>query len=295
VKEIRRILVVMDPPNHDGTALTRARRLAEEFGAHLHLVSFVHHAMYDQDDVFDTHQRLEIRRTLENERSRWLRDQVRDTGMQAMNLDIEVVWSKHIHQWIVDAGNSGEHDLILKTAHRTRTLAHMPTDWHLLRECRIPVWLALPDSDAPRPVVLAALDPTSRDAAHHALDERVLETALACARASDAEVHLGWSLETATVVGGIDAVDTTHHEARMLEVVRPRLEQLAAAHDIPADRIHTTEGPPGTAMEDLARSLDARLTVLGTTARTGIAGLVVGNTAEQVLAHATRDLLAIRA
>ncbi|HSG91499.1 MAG TPA: universal stress protein [Pseudomonadales bacterium] len=294
MKKIRNILVVMDMPRQTQTALARAEKLAKHFGAHLHLVSFVHHDMYDQKDVFDTHQRNEIRKTLEHERGEWLQKRLRDAKMLAMDVDTEVVWERHIHEWIVDACKAERFDLVLKTANRSRTLMHMPTDWHLLRECPAPIWLASQTRGAPKPIVLATVDPTRRDRAHKALDKKVLDAATSYAKTHDAEVHIGWCVETPEVLADLDIIDARKYEKKMLATMKPRLQELAAAFDIPAKRIHTPGGHTEKSMAGLAAQLKAELIVLGTAARTGVSGMVVGNTAEKVLSGVRCDMLTVR-
>lgn len=294
MKKVRRILVVMDLPKQRQTALARAEQLARQFGAHLHLVAFVHHEMVEQKEVFDTHQRNEVRKALEHERHDWLLDRVRDAGLLAADLDIEVVWSKHIHEWITASCAEGAFDLVVKSAHRSRTLVHMPTDWHLLRDCPAPVWLVTAGHGMPRPAVLAAVDPTRRDRTHKALNRRVLDAAVACAANHDAEVHVGWCVTSPEVLGDLDIIDPRKYEKKMVQTMLPRLKEMVAEFGIPERNLHTPRGKPGTAMAGLAKQLRAELIVMGTAARRGVQGMVVGNTAERVLTEARCDLLTVR-
>ena len=54
------------------------------------------------------------------------------------------------------------------------------------------------------------------------------------------------------------------------------------------------QGAPGQAIPALVRELDADLVVMGTVARTGIPGLIIGNTAEAVLSQLRCSVLAIK-
>lgn len=296
MKKIRRILVVMDLPKQRQTALAHGVDVARRYGAEIHLVSFAYHEMVEQKDVFDAAQRKEVRTSLVAERQAWLADRSRDAarGHDDLVISSEVVWEKDIHDWIIDACAKGEFGLVVKTAHRSRTLVHMPTDWHLLRACKAPVLLATQGKGTPKPRILATVDPTRKDKAHTTLNRKVVQAAVDYAATHDAEVHLGWCVATPEALADLDMIDPKKYVAQMVEKMQPRLDELAKEFDIPAERVHTTRGKTRLSITGMAMELKAELLVLGTTARTGVRGLVVGNTAEKVLAEARCDLLAIK-
>lgn len=53
-------------------------------------------------------------------------------------------------------------------------------------------------------------------------------------------------------------------------------------------------GDPRETIPALARELKADLVVMGTLARTGIAGFIIGNTAESILDHIGCSVLAVK-
>jgi nucleotide-binding universal stress UspA family protein len=53
-------------------------------------------------------------------------------------------------------------------------------------------------------------------------------------------------------------------------------------------------GKVGHAVNGTVNKLNADLLVMGTTARKGVKGLVIGNSAERVLTKATSDILALK-
>ena len=294
MKKVKNLLVVMDRPKQRQLALQRGITLAEQLGAHLHLAAFVHHDMYDQKDVFETSQRRAVREALETERSKWLEDRVRDAKLNAANVTAEVVWEKHLHEWVTEACEAKRFDLVLKSAHNSKTLVHTPTDWHLLRDCPAPVLVATSSKWPAKARVLAAVDPTRKDKAHKRLNQRVIEGALAFAATHDAEVHLGWSVQAPEILADLDILDPDKYRDQLVDTMRPRLEEMADKFDIPHDRIHTPNGKPGVALSGLAAKLKAELIVMGTTARSGVSAMLVGNTAEKVLEAARCDILTIK-
>ena len=59
-------------------------------------------------------------------------------------------------------------------------------------------------------------------------------------------------------------------------------------------RSHIVQGMPGRELPKVATDIKADLVVMGTVARTGIAGVVIGNTAETVLSQLQCSVLAIK-
>ena len=294
MKKVKNLLVVMDRPKQRQLALQRGITLADQLGAHLHLAAFVHHDMYDQKDVFESSQRRAVRDALEAERSQWLEDRVRSAKLDTTQVTTEVVWEKHLHEWVASACEAKRFDLVLKSAHNSKTLVHTPTDWHLLRDCPAPVLVTTSSKWPAKARVLAAVDPTRKDRAHKRLNQRVIESALAFAATHDAEVHLGWSVQAPEILADLDILDPDKYRAQLVETMRPRLDELADKFAIPAERIHTPNGKPGVALCGLAAQLKAELIVIGTTARSGVSAMLVGNTAEKVLEAARCDFLAIK-
>ena len=294
MKKIERILVVADKAKHRQTAVKRAIELAQRTGAHLHIAGFAYSAICERRDVFDTHQRRAMKKELLRQRGEDLRSVVRDEGLAELDLDIEPVWEKNIHDWVVDRASHQHYDLVIKSVHRSRTLVHTPTDWHLLRECPTAVLLTVHARWPKRPRILATLDLVHTDRAHTRLNDKVLDTAATFAGVMDAQLHCCFVIELSEVLTDLDIFDPTKYKARVLELAQPRIDAIRAQYDIPKSRFHAPTGKSGRAVNEVADRIKAELIVLGTTARKGVEGFVLGNTAERVLSKASTDILAIK-
>lgn len=195
------------------------------------------------------------------------------------------------------------HDLLVRSHGRDH--AEGPTtfgaiDMELLRQCPCPVWLAgRRISPHPRWRLVAAINPNPNDATEQQLNERVVEWALLLRDFIGADLTL---LHAWTLFGG-----------SVLRSRLPREEFLEygvctrrAAHDAMAqfaeplaDRltgvtIQLVEGEPAPAILHFVEANDIDLVVMGTVARTGIAGLVMGNTAERLLRRLRSSVIALK-
>ena len=74
-----------------------------------------------------------------------------------------------------------------------------------------------------------------------------------------------------------------------------QLDVLAIRHVTKSERsIHMVAGTPGAVLPRLADDLDVDLIVMGTVGRTGLMGLVIGNTAETILRSVRCSVLAVK-
>ncbi len=90
--------------------------------------------------------------------------------------------------------------------------------------------------------------------------------------------------------------DGLFDKPELLEPVRGEMERfLARAADLGAEQqILYRAGPPATAILDTADKLDARMIVMSTHGRTGLARFFVGSTAEAVVRGASVPVLAVK-
>lgn len=193
--------------------------------------------------------------------------------------------------------------LVLKAAEDLsgpRGVFFASTDQHLLRKCPSPVWLIRNDADQKPQTLLAAVDvdPLTADQpkTQSALNLRIVETAARIAALSDAELHILhvweaageglvrlWSSEKTGVDHYLDEIRDHHGAAleRFMTDARRRLANLGLADIQIQTRLE--RGDPRAVIPADVRALQADMLVMGTIARTGVPGFIIGNTAEDVL------------
>jgi nucleotide-binding universal stress UspA family protein len=179
------------------------------------------------------------------------------------------------------------HDLVLKVAAGSATgrrTAFGSTGLHLVRKCPAPVWL-LPRSPVATRRVVAAIHPgIDGDEARYALSQRVLRHAAAVASSLGSELHVAHVRE-----GAPRGLSDASHTAKLLHRIGlteqnaiGRVHRLLAELEVPA-QLHLPAGEPEQELSNLVRSLSAHTLVLGSLGRAGIAGLLIGDLAEELL------------
>jgi len=172
---------------------------------------------------------------------------------------------------------------------------------HLLRKCPVPVWVMRP-SRAGNLRVLALVDPDAGDPVRDGLNDLVLELASSLAHREGGELHVGhaWSLAGEAALrsspyvglpGSLVDVMVRDTEAQQLI----QLDALALRHVKEEERsVHLVAGEPDEALPRLAERLDIGLIVMGTVGRTGLRGLIMGNTAEAILRSVRCSVIAVK-
>lgn len=209
-----------------------------------------------------------------------------------------------------------DHDLVVKMAESGRWLDRVfgSDDMHLLRKCPCPVWLVKSDSPKAYQRILAAVDvddlyPPEELNTRYQLNLQVLEIASSLALSEFAELHIvhAWRAigegempsgfiksSEDEVVAYVEEVRQQHKQDldELVDGIMSKLGRNTSGYLKP--ETHLLKGYAGEDIPVLAREVKADLVVMGTIARTGISGFIMGNTAETILNRLDCSVLAIK-
>lgn len=197
-----------------------------------------------------------------------------------------------------------DYDLLIKAAQpslgiRRVLLGHQ--DRQLIRKCPCPVWIEKQSTRTTHDRILAAVDPApfADDLEHHQLNVDILKWASYLAEVEDAQlevVHV-WPFHHERRLhgrGGFSDGDVVRIGA---EIRRKHKDALDALIDPFRSKIHRIHLLKGDAAEEISRLADQKsfdVVVLGTVCRSGIEGLLIGNTAETVLDQIDCSVVALK-
>lgn len=204
------------------------------------------------------------------------------------------------------------HDLLIKPAENPGFIERLfgSDDMQLLRNCPCPVWLTRADEKSKYQNILAAVDfdPDMPDATEQELNREILGLAGSLAFSDFAALHVvhAWDAPGEAMIRNwadkpdasstayVDGVRSSHEAAYhgLRQELVERVGKEASAYLSP--EFHLRRGAAATAIPEMAKQLRAELVVMGTVARTGIAGLLIGNTAEAVLEQLQCSVLAVK-
>lgn len=294
--DINHILVVLDQDHPEQIALDRALWLARSLDADLTLLTRTWDAYCEDSSTLDAETRNKVKHALLQKSEHWLDS----FTAEATDLTIrtEVHWQKHIHEAVLESLRQQDFDLVIKGTgpHNLFDRIFTHTDWNLLRHCPAPVMLVKSAQPWRHNRVLACIDATSPDKGHQLINDNILSYAEHLSDHFETDLHLVNAYPLVSVafamVPEVSAPDDIQHYIH--EQHEDACEQWARKYNINADHIHIGEGDPENVVARVAEETEADLVVVGSIGRTGLAGVLIGNTAEQLVDKVNCDVIVIK-
>ncbi len=208
----------------------------------------------------------------------------------------------------------GGYDLVVKTAHQKNIMQRMlfgSADMSLLRKCPCPVWLMKRGEQEKYQCIVAAVDiePSEDDDKMEALNRQILEMASSIAFAQFSELHIvhAWHVVGTGMLNSFRFKSQREEIESWIESQKQEVKKRHAAfgrqiHSLLGDKeqeylhlkVHMLEGHADQVIPQFAQEIGADLVVMGTVARTGLPGFLMGNTAEGILNQLDCSVLAIK-
>jgi nucleotide-binding universal stress UspA family protein len=203
---------------------------------------------------------------------------------------------------ITNEAKGGDYDLVMASEREGEDQANGflgRTARRLLRNCPLPLWLVPAGASPEVRHVLACVDTGSENSVDSELNDRVYRLAASIAEQQGARLSLlhAWDMEDELVLRARlrpPAVESFLKKARdyRAHLLDRFLQQYNASLD--DDHIHLCKGAPEDVVSEFCSKHTVDLVVMGTVARSGLAGVVLGNTAERILEKITSPVLAVK-
>lgn len=272
MQAIRSLLVVMDPEHAEGLALKRAKLIAGVTRSHLHLL------------VCDK----------KNDHTAYLESLTAELGQEGYSTSAQQAWHENLYNTIITVQQAEGCGLVVKQHLPDNPLKRAiltPDDWKLLRYCPSPVLMVKTDKPWADGIILAAVDVGNADGEHRSLHASIISHSYDIAALAKATLHV----ISAHPAPMLSAADPTFQLKETIEArYREQCKAFQAEYEIADDRLHIAEGPADVLIPQTAHQLGAAVTVIGTVARTGLSGALIGNTAEVVLDSLESDVLVLK-
>jgi nucleotide-binding universal stress UspA family protein len=307
------LYVVENPAAESSAAVARAVSLARNNQARL---TVLHVAEQPRLGPFVGSIAIEdLRSRLRQQATERLSDLLRSAGSEPDNV-VDVRFGT-VFVEIIREVLRNRHDLVIKTVGEggAHSFLFGGTDQHLLRKCPCPVWIMVGETSANYQQILAAVDfdpwgeGDEENSVEDALNRQIIGLAASLAASDFAQLHVVHAWESISdsmvlVFGSkfSDEEAATHrdhewreHQSRLDALDNRMRGQISSeAHGYLAPRFHLRKGSPRDVIPALANELKADLVVMGTVSRTGIPGLLIGNTAEVILNNLECSVLAVK-
>ena len=298
-----RILAVVDPTASAHPSVERAAWLARHAPAHIELF-ISDYAREVADPRSHGVAAVEARKAVVDRHLKRLEQLAAPLRGEGLTVDVHARWDQPLHDSIVRRAEEFAADVVVKDTHFHSVLKRSifsNTDWSLIRNCAATLWLVKPRAPGQKPCFVAAVDPLHERDKPAELDKRILATGQSLCGALNGELHVFHAFDVIPAIAMstdamsapialpindfIDAMRAEHTEA---------VERLCKEHGVPGARMHVLQGSTRQQLLALTDQLRADAVVMGAISRSGLKGLFLGNTAEDVLDRLHCDLVIVK-
>jgi len=301
VNRFRSILVLATDEHDLGPRLERAAALAERNNAEITLFSVVEAERTERRIILQSGDEFDVRGYLIETRLEELNQLVASLGDVKVTVDVAAGTPfVEVIRRVVEHG----HDLVIVPFEETRWrrgAGGSSTAMHLLRKCPVPVWVDSGSDGLSRDVAVA-VGPFDTEPSGDSLNVTLLELATSLAGLQGGTVHVihAWRLEGESMLRRGRHRPPAREVDEMVELTQAaaevgleRLMALQPAMDVPTE-IHLVKGDAGSVVPSMVARYRPGVVVMGTLARTGLKGVFMGNTAEQVLGSIDTAVLTVK-
>jgi universal stress protein E len=290
------IIAVIESQTDAPYVLEKVRALAAD-ATNVHVVRVIYEGLAEikSQHIDQSH---ELKSLMLEAMEKDLVDILEAHGQNIANLDSKTLWNRCTWEGVLHEADAVGADLIVKASHwegSIQAIGRTPDDWNLLRHANVPVLLLKDSAWSQEGCVLAAVDAFDDDSQQ--LAATVLRTAAGLAAligdqplqvVSTYPLFEPW-------VGELGATGSyANLQDNIVKDIKQQVASIADQAEVGRYQLLAEEGPTVHAIKMTAESTHADLLVVGTHAREGIRGVVLGNTAEKLLHGVDVDVLVVR-
>jgi len=297
-RSIKNLLVVVDDALSMPYLLEKAQQLSGD-ATSVHVVQVIYEGVAEiSTAAIEDSARLKsfILESAETQ----LEDQLEKVRSRFHALESATLWNARTWEGVLHAAANVDADLILKATEeeqsageKVASVIRTPDEWNLLRHSQVPVMLVKAAAWPDDTTVICALDVF--DEGHASLNREVLQWSGHLAGLLGADLDLVYAYPLFEPwVGEFGAVKSyADIKASVEEDARARTNALVDATGVKFRHLHLEEGHTAPVLARLVEDAGAALLVVGTHAREGVKGVLLGNTSERILHAADCDVVTV--
>ena len=299
MNQFERILVCTDTRFESHPIVEASAELALQNGASIKLMDVIPDFSWIVKLTLTDHD--EIQRTLINEKLEALEALAEPLRKQNLEVETMVGLGKTSIEIIREVLRN-QHDLVMRVAKgkNSKINRHFgQTATRLLRKCPCALWL-VPSETVPRyKNVLGCVDTCSTDTAEMELNDKIVQLTESLARNNEGIGHIlhAWSIWNEPMFKSrMNAADYAELQEIQWNDERQMFDDFLEKHGMDANQenVHLLKGTTNEVISDFIFRNGIDLLVMGTIARSGLSGALIGNNAEQILGSIECSVLALK-
>ena len=279
-----RLFVIIDPTATHQVALVKALLIAKLGSCHIHAFLCTYKDMKQAGEYAS---RRDFKRSTMEQATDWLEQLMQPCKVSGVPYTTEVTWnSKWVDSTIRAIEKSGCDLMIKSSFHHSKARRFFSTtsDYKLMHRCVCPILFTHQGQEWKTDRMLACLDLVSGDPQHMRLNNVIFRDARAFANIVGMDLYIACAYT--------DAIDGEHLPLKTHghDVTRAQLGEL---YDVKSERVLLRQGNAVETLKAICNEIEPSIVIMGTLARTGIRGKLIGNTAEKLIDIVDADLLIV--
>lgn len=300
MKNLKKLLVIVDPDNDSDFVIERAILLAFYSKARVLLVMNKANILPQDKDV----QQGLASRFFRNQKQLFTehyqsRLEALKTRFETQGIDADTYFTadKNSAAVILHKIREFQPDITLKSVQKKSALSRIlitNTDWKLVKNCPSPLLLVKARPWAEDGAVMAAVDPLHSKAQQNQLDHLLLDTtaSLATSLQLKARVFHCYFPDLSSMFPKV--VDAEDYVREVRNSHWTRVQALIAEHGLTDDQVTMTRGDLIKTLLQTIRKDRVNILVLGALSRNVIESAIIGSTAEKILYDTPCDVLVMK-
>lgn len=300
MKRFKNILLVTDFRPGSKNAFARAVSLAEKNRAKLTVVDVIDELPGVFQKVFAKSKKDSLEKGLAKQKLQHLREAVKPLEGKISRVNVKVLKGRGFVE-VIRQVKKAKHDLvIIPSEGKTKFQQHIfgSLSMHLMRKCPCPVWVVKSARKRKYFRILAAVKLNEWESGVNPLNLKMMELATSLARWDNCklDVMFTWYLHGESFLRELNPEERKKLHKETQREYELKMDMLVdkfkkAGHKF---KVHVKEGEAYQAIPEQVRAGHVDLIIMGTLSRTGISGLLIGNTAEGVLQQVDCSVLTVK-
>ncbi|MGO9934998.1 MAG: universal stress protein [Steroidobacteraceae bacterium] len=220
---------------------------------------------------------------------------------QGTEVALRIIYGKSLHDALLDYLRRSDADLVIKDTHQhsfaRRTFAGN-TEWHLVRNCPMPLLMANNKPWGQPPTILSAVDLHQCNPRAALLNRHILDFAASLTGCLTGDLHIVHSYIptafAAMVRAGRQSMPREYSEAVQVEKSFRycQIEHLGSAYGVSPQHLHVEMGTPRDCLKQAVEKYHTDLVVMGASSH-GWQRMVIGSTDSTLLESLQCDVLIV--
>lgn len=280
---MRKIIAIWDHSNTSSRLLAKANKIAQDLDAEVFLAVFV-------TSLNQKRHKVKNRSTLDKAIKHDIKEHF-DSSVKVKHL---IAVDQDIAKWVNGFCQQTEVDLVVKMGNRSESLFHTPVDWQLIRQINSPVLITSAKQWKKKPKILATVDVQKKNSKQKTINGKVLTAAKFITDKTDASLHAVYNIGITKALTELDIVEPSEIKKKHGKDAKKLVNELLDKYDIEDATTHIMAGDVSETVPKVAKKIKADVVIVGSVGRSGMKGMLLGNTAEKILHNLRTDILVMK-